>query len=119
MEAEVTDESELSVSICLGRSTFVDNKGVILPDAGVSVAGEVWLLAKLDPDNSPSSPHARCIAGSYSLIGLRLHLGSAQLYNGTIALDRYLSKNQFDRLITLVRPRFPGVALPIPDGRNW
>jgi hypothetical protein len=41
-------------------------------------------------------------------------LGTARLYRGKDPLDRFLAQKQFERLIDLIRPKFPDIILPLP-----
>lgn len=78
------------------------------------MAGEVWRVHKGDADPFPSRPHAHCVGGAKRFVGCKLHLGTAQLYSGRDALGLFLAPKQFERLIELIRPKFPGLILPLP-----
>jgi hypothetical protein len=48
------------------------------------------------------------------LIGCKLHLGTRQLFSSdNKPLDRYLEQDFFDRIIVLVRRKFPDMVLPL------
>jgi|ERR1017187_2421150 hypothetical protein len=115
IEGSVVEVLEDSISVNCGVSLWARSNGLIYLEEDYRVAGEVWRVHKNDPDPYPSRPHAHCISGSRRFIGCKLHLGTRQLFTaGNQPLDRFLNENQFDRLIELVRPKFPGVVLPIP-----
>src|ERR1700688_2342387 len=103
--AETDDYVDLSV----GVSRWHNSKGTpTVEDNGFRaddyrVAGDVWRVHKADPDPFPSRPHAHCIDGAKTLVGCKLHLGTAQLYKGRDPLGRFLARKQFDRLIVLIR----------------
>jgi hypothetical protein len=78
------------------------------------VAGEVWRVHKIDPDPFPSRPHAHCIDGARTVLGCKLHLGNAQLYRGRDPLGRRLPPKHFNQLLDQIRPKFPGLTLPLP-----
>lgn len=110
-------------AICADADDYIDLcVGSIEPDDHADnyraddyrVSGEVWRVHKGDADPFPSRPHAHCIAGAKRFVGCKLHLGTAQLYKGRSPLDRFLPSKQFERLIDLIRPKFPKVVLPLP-----
>lgn len=77
------------------------------------VKGEVWRVHKGDADPYPSQPHAHCVGGAKRFVGLTLHLGTGELYDGRKALGRFLHPDQFERLIVMIRPKFPDIELPL------
>jgi hypothetical protein len=57
---------------------------------------------------------AHCIDGAPRYVGRKLHLGTAELYSPkNDPLGRFLHPKQFSRLIELIRPKFPGLVLPL------
>jgi hypothetical protein len=77
------------------------------------VKGEVWRVYKTDADPFPSTPHAHCITGAKRFVGCTLHLGTGELYRGREPVGRCLEQTQFMRLIEMIRPKFPGLVLPL------
>jgi hypothetical protein len=55
------------------------------------------------------------IGGAKRFIECKLHLGTAELYSGRDPLGRFLAPKQFDRLIEMIRPKFPRLILPLPE----
>jgi hypothetical protein len=111
LECAETDEY---IDLCVGVSGWrnVDDHWIVEDD--YRVAGEVWRVHKGDADPFPSRPHAHCVGGAKRFIGCKLHLGTAQLYSGSEPLGRFLAPRNFERLIDLIRPKFPGLILPLP-----
>jgi hypothetical protein len=68
---------------------------------------------KADADPFPSRPHAHCVGGRLRFVGLKLHLGTRQLFDGPKATDLFLPKKPFARLIELIKPKFPEINLPL------
>ncbi len=112
-EGEFVNDETTHVDVSLGEAHWVNAKGAFLNEADYRVGGDVWRVHKGDADPFPSKPHAHLIAGQKRFVGCKLHLGTAELYNGTRGLGRFLYKHQFERLITLIRPKFPDVKLPL------
>jgi hypothetical protein len=114
--ADTADYVDLSVGVSRWRDSkdppTVEDDGFRADDYRVS--GDVWRVHKADPDPFPSRPHAHCIGGARILVGCKLHLGTAELYKGRDPLGRFLAPKQFDRLIVLIRPKFPDLILPLP-----
>jgi hypothetical protein len=108
---EVTDES---IVVTVGQVEWALPDGYFVLEKDYRV-GEIWRVHKNDPDPFPSQPHAHCVGGASRYIGCKLHLGTAELFRGREALGRYMNKKQFDRLIGLIRPKFPGLTLPLED----
>lgn len=96
-------------------SDWLDSDGRTIFEKDFKVGGEVWRVHLSDADPYPSKPHAHYIAGYERFFGCTLHLGSAQLYRGREPMDRFLGKRPFATLIERIRPKFPGVILPIPS----
>lgn len=112
---EIVEDSEDYISVCAGKAEWIISDGRYVMEKDYRVDGEIWRVHKNDPDPYPSRPHAHCIAGADRYIGCKLHLGTAELYSPkNDPLGRYLYPKQFDRLITLIRPKFPGIVLPLP-----
>lgn len=101
------------VDVSVGAATWVNAAGKFFVEADYRVRGEVWRVHKGDSDPYPSNPHAHCIDGSTRFIGCTLHLGTAKLYRKRDALGRFLDRSQFDRLLELIGPKFPGVKFPL------
>jgi hypothetical protein len=113
--AEVLEDENDFISVCVGVSQWkVDGDRWII-EKDYRVAGEVWRVHKNDPDPYPSRPHAHCIAGADRFVGCKLHLGTAELFRGSQPQGRYLSPKQFNRLVELIKPKFPGLILPLAD----
>jgi hypothetical protein len=89
-----------------------DGRSIIEKD--LKVNGEVWRVHKYDDDLFPSSPHAHCLSGPGPLPGCKLHLGNRKLYKDKKFIGRLLDKKEFQKLIELLRPKFPEITLPLP-----
>jgi hypothetical protein len=114
MEEEVVGQDNDYIEICFGTALWVNAQGLMFLEEDFNVAGEVWRVHKNDPDPYPSNPHAHCIAGAKRFVGCKLHLGSAALYDAhNNPLGRFLHKKQFNRLIELIQPKFPGIKFPL------
>jgi hypothetical protein len=113
-EDEIVEQTAEYVSITLGLAQWVNADEMFFLEEDFNVKGEIWRVHKSDPDPLPSDPHAHCIAGSRRFVGCKLHLGTRELYDGkNKPLGRYLYKKQFDRLIELIRSKFPEITLPL------
>jgi len=113
----VVAETATEIDVDVGVSAWqrLDNERYILEE-DYKVSGDVWRVHLNDADPFPSRPHAHCIAGTKRFVGTKLHLGSGQLFDSSNKpLGRRLAKGQFERLIELIRPKFPGIELPIKD----
>ncbi|WP_156355709.1 hypothetical protein [Achromobacter sp. 2789STDY5608615] len=108
------NETELVLELGLRQTMWVNGAGRTILLADYRVGGEVWQVHKNDADPYPSRPHAHCISGPARLRGCTLHLGTAELFRGRQGLNRYLAQRQFDALIDRIRPKFPGITLPLP-----
>lgn len=102
------------IDLCVGVSGWRDSKDRWIIEDDYRVSGEVWRVYKGDADPFPSRPHAHCIGGAKRFVGCKLHLGTAQLYQGREPLGRFLAPKQFEHLIVLIRPKFPELVLPLP-----
>jgi hypothetical protein len=109
----VLDDTAEYVDATVGVMEMVLKNGYSILEEDYRVKGEVWRVHKGDADPYPSKPHAHCVGGAKRFVGLALHLGTAELYDGRTPLGRYLSPAQFDRLIEMIRPKFPGITLPL------
>jgi len=113
---KVIAESVSGIDIDVGVSSWQQmgtNRYILEEDFKVS--GDIWRVHLSDADPYPSSPHAHCIGGTKRFIGCKLHLGTGQLFSASNKpMGRRLETSQFERLIELIRPKFPGVVLPIP-----
>jgi hypothetical protein len=109
-------ETNEYVDVTVGDSQWVTAEGLFFLEEDFRVSGEVWRVHKGDADPYPSKPHAHCIAGANRFVGCKLHLGTRELYRGSKSLGRYLHQKQFDVLIELIRPKFPGLTLPLASG---
>jgi hypothetical protein len=115
MNEEIIKESEDSIDFCLGDCQWVNAEGRFILEEDFSVGGEIWRVNKYDADPLPSNPHAHYIAGKERFVGCKLHLGTAVLYRGREPLGRKLYTKQFQRLIDIIRPKFPNLILPLPN----
>ncbi|MEM5433476.1 conserved hypothetical protein [Cupriavidus taiwanensis] len=98
------------VDVCVGAATWKTRDGRYILEEDFKVSGEVWRVHKSDADPYPSNPHAHCVGGAKRCT---LHLGTAQLYRKRDALGRFLEPSQFERLLELIRPKFPGIIFPL------
>lgn len=113
-EPQILDENDDHIDLTMGLLQQVDADGRRLIQKDYRVAGEVWRVYKNDPDPFPSRPHAHCVGGADRFIGLKLHLGTAQLFRpNNDPTDFYLDRKQFERLIAMIRPKFPDLELPL------
>jgi hypothetical protein len=108
-------ETDEFIELTVGEANWTNAQGLFFLEEDYRVSGEVWRVHKDDADPYPSKPHAHCIAGAQRFVGCKLHLGTCELFNGRKALGRYLHQKQFDALIALIRPKFPGLTLPLPS----
>jgi hypothetical protein len=106
-------ETDEYVDLCVGVSGWRKLDGGWIVEDDYRVAGEVWRVHKTDADPFPSRPHAHCVGGAKRFVGCKLHLGTAELYHGSRPLGRVLAPRNFERLIELIRPKFPGLILPL------
>lgn len=110
----ITDGDDY-IEVSIGVSQWQLKNGSFILEEDYRVDGEIWRVHKNDPDPFPSKPHAHCIGGTKRFVGCKLHLGSAQLYKDSMALNRFLDPKQFSRLIELIKPKFPDITLPLPS----
>jgi hypothetical protein len=110
----VVSETDDFIDVTVGVAEWTTSNGLFIAEEDYRVSGEVWRVHKGDADPYPSKPHAHCIGGAQRFVGRKLHLGTAELFDGRRALGRFLYRKQFDALIELIRPKFPGVTLPLP-----
>jgi hypothetical protein len=106
----VTDDY---VDVTVGLIERVTPDGYYVMEKDYRVRGEVWRVHKADADPFPSNPHAHCVGGADRFIGLKLHLGTGELYRGSQPIGQRLSPKSFDRLIVLIQPKFPDIRLPL------
>jgi hypothetical protein len=106
-------ETDALIELTVGDTTWRTANGQFILEEDFRVAGEVWRVYKGDADPYPSKPHAHCISGANRFVGCKLHLGTGELFKGSKPLGRYLHRKQFDALIELIRPKFPGLTLPL------
>ena len=113
-DPQILGENDDYIDLTVGLLQQVSADGRMLIQKDYRVSGEVWRVYKNDPDPFPSRPHAHCVGGADRFIGLKLHLGTAQLFQkNNDPTDRYLAQKQFDRLIEMIRPKFPDIELPL------
>lgn len=111
---EIIEDTKEYISVCVGLAEWMTSDGYSYIEKDYRVDGEIWRVHKNDPDPNPSRPHAHCIEGAGRYIGCKLHLGTGELYSQkNKPLGRCLSRKQFDRLIALIRPKFPELVLPL------
>ena len=106
-------DGDLHIDATVGVSEWITAEGWGILEEDYRVAGEVWRVHKTDADPYPSKPHAHCVGGAKRFVGLTLHLGTAELYDGRKPLGRFLHPDQFERLIEMIRPKFPDTTLPL------
>jgi hypothetical protein len=112
-EGEFVEEAEGHVDVCVGIAQWqLPNANYVLEE-DFKVGGEIWRVNKNDADPFPSTPHAHCISGRDRFIGCTLHLGTGELFRNHQSLGRKLDASQFQRLIELIRPKFPDIELPL------
>jgi hypothetical protein len=112
---EIVENKADYISVCVGVAEWTLSDGRFVMEKDYRVDGEIWRVNKYDADPLPSRPHAHCIEGAVRFVGCKLHLGTAELYSPkNKPLGRYLYQKQFERLISLIRPKFPGLVLPLP-----
>lgn len=107
-------DTEEFVDATVGLFESVDRGGRFFIEKDYRIKGEVWRVHKTDADPYPSNPHAHCVGGAQRYVGLTLHLGTRELYSGREPLGKFLSPKSFDRLIAMIRPKFPDIELPLP-----
>lgn len=110
--AEATDDY---IDIAIMQMVLCDAEDRWLVEKDYKVNGEVWRVHKFDADPFPSNPHAHCVGGRDRFVGLKMHLGNAELFRSADTTGRFLGKKQFDRLIDLIRPKFPDIILPLEN----
>jgi hypothetical protein len=109
----ILDDTNDYVDVTVGLLEMQDDKDRVRLQKDYRVSGEVWRVHKADADPYPSKPHAHCIGGSARFIGLKLHLGTAGLYQKNEWTGYFLERKSFDRLINLIQPTFPSIPLPL------
>jgi hypothetical protein len=112
MGDEIVNDADEYVDVCVGDCLLENPDGTVELQEDYRVGGEVWRVHKRDADPFPSDPHAHCISGKFE--GWTLHLGTRGLYERRRELPGKLDEDDFQRLIDLIRPKFPGVTLPLP-----
>ena len=112
-DGEILTETATFVDLTVGICEWLAADGRWYLEEDFKVDGEVWRVHKNDADPFPSKPHAHCVGGAERFIGLTLHLGTRQLFDKATPLNRYMGKKQFARLIELIKPKFPGIRLPL------
>lgn len=112
--ARVLADTSDFTDVTIGVSEWQTLDGRYVLEEDYRVAGEVWRVHKNDPDPHPSLPHAHCVAGADRFVGCKLHLGTGQLYKGRNALNRKLSRKQFEQLIAQIQEKFPDAIFPLP-----
>ncbi|MBD8876193.1 hypothetical protein [Roseibium polysiphoniae] len=110
--AEATDDY---IDIAIVQMALCDDKDRRLFEKDYRVGGEIWRVHKFDADPFLSNPHAHCIDGSKRFVGLKMHLGNAELFRGANSTGRFLDKKQFESLINLIRPKFPDIIFPLEN----
>lgn len=110
----ILDDNDDFVDVTVGLLEMQDQQGRVRIQKDYRVNGEVWRVHKADPDPFPSRPHAHCVGGTTRFIGLKLHLGTAALYDHkNKPMGFHLEQNSFDRLVKLIQPKFPSIMLPL------
>lgn len=112
-EDEFMREGVGYVEVCIGVNQWTTPDGRSFLEEDFKVGGEVWRVHLSDVDPFPSSPHAHCVGGSKRFNGCTLHLGTGELFRKRESLKRYLDKQQFNRLLELIQPKFPHIKLPL------
>lgn len=111
-------ENKNYLDVCLGISQWQSENGEFFLEKDYRVKGEVWRVHLSDADPFPSTPHAHCVDGAKRFLGCTLHLGTRELYRKKEKLGRLLDQKQFDRLIEMIKPKFPKVELPLSSGNE-
>ncbi|MGR4927243.1 hypothetical protein ACIPUD_10585 [Bradyrhizobium sp. CAR08] len=114
MSDDIVDESDDHISVDLGYIRIVNADGRELIQKDYRVGGEVWRVHKYDADPFPSSPHAHCVDGRKRWVGLKLHMGTAELFKGSEPTGERLHEEHFLRLCCHVSRKFPELVLPLP-----
>lgn len=110
----VVEDNDSFVSVDLGENvTLEDAQGRLSIQKDYKVDGLVWQVHKTDADPFPSRPHAHCVGGPARYVGTKLHLGTREIFAKAKPTGLFLPKKPFDRLIELIRPKFPAVTLPL------
>lgn len=111
---EFIEDSGDFVEVSIGISEWQLPDGRHILEEDFKVKGEIWRVHKSDPDPLPSKPHAHCIDGSDRFKGCKLHLGTGHLFDAkNKPLGRKLEAKQFQRLLVLIRPKFPSTTFPL------
>ena len=86
----------------LDESILPDNIEQRFVEAQFKHEGEIWVVHKNDADPFPSDPHAHCYEK-----GLKLHLGTGDLYLGAKLVGTIAKKN-----FLALREKMSSLALP-------
>tara|TARA_R110002072_G_scaffold82384_1_gene187768 strand:+ start:77 stop:472 length:396 start_codon:yes stop_codon:yes gene_type:complete len=110
---EITLETNAIVEFTITNMILCDEQERFHFEKDYKVNGEIWQVHKGDADPFPSRPHAHCVGGRDRFVGLKLHLGTRELFHGSKSKELFLGKKQFGRLIELIQPKFPEIQLPL------
>jgi hypothetical protein len=108
----LTDDDEVIQFTC-GFIDAENTEGLSLLQKSYRLRGEVWQVHKGDADPYPSNPHAHCIEGRRFYEGLKLHLGTGDLYRGSEFTGVHYPRKDFLRLCEMIQPKFPHLAFPL------
>ena len=109
---ELIGETAAHIDIRFDQMMFCDASGRLFIEKDYKVGGEIWRVHKGDADPFPSRPHAHCVESNRNA-GLKLHLGTRELFRRAEPQGRYLDIGLFGRLIELIQPKFPEIKLPL------
>lgn len=112
---EIINEESQFLEVVCRKTNWQALDGHYFIEKDLRVNGEVWRVHKYDSDPFPSSPHAHCVSGPGLLPGCKLHLGNRELYKDNKFIGKLLNKKEFQKLIELLKPKFPEITLPLPS----
>lgn len=84
---------ELVCTICLDKSIIPIDYLTRIDEERVKTKGEIWVIHKYDADPIPSKPHAH-----NERTGLKLHLGTGELFKKNKPTGVYINKSDLINL---------------------
>lgn len=113
LKANVYERGDF-LEIAFERDNWIEDRdGRVYMQKDYRVNGTIWQVHKTDADPFPSWPHAHCVGGQRRYIGMKLHLGTAELFDGARPAGFRLKEKQFLKLVELIQPKFPHIKLPL------